>query len=336
MSQENFSDIGRIEALKRLFGNTPYKPFETPCFETSQSVYLTTTSRLFSEGVDFSLIYFPLKHLGYKCTIAVLGELVASLSHPKVLSVRLGISSKLDFSHIEELWEGIVSAAKEFSISSVSLDLVPSRNGLNISIAATGQTLMKIDNSRPKPQSKDLLCVSGNLGGAYLGMRLLEKERERFEKEGTQPDLEKYRMIVGEYLKPTISPNILNHFEETGILPSSGYLITRGLADSIKQLVRDSGLGAKIYAERIPFEGNSFTLGKELDIDTVSAALNGGEDYRLLFTIPIMKAEQFRRDFQSFDIIGHLAQPEVGAVIVTPEGVELPLKAQGWPEDDNQ
>lgn len=333
MSENNFADIGRIEAIKRLYENTPYKPFAVSSFETSQSVYLTTQSRLFSEGVDFSLVYFPLKHLGYKCTVAVIGELFACLSHPKVLDVRLGVSSKLDFSHIQELWEGIVSAAKEFSVESVSLDLVPSKNGLNIAVSATGQTLMKIENSRPKPQSKDLICVSGNLGGAYLGMRLLEKERERFEKEGTQPDLEKYKMIVGEYLKPSLNPGVLDHFDETGILPSAGYLITRGLSDCIKQLVRDTGLGAKVYAQMVPFEGNSFALGKELEIDTFSAALNGGEDYRLLFTIPISKTEEFRRNFQTFDIIGHLALPDVGAVIVTPEGVELPLKAQGWMDE---
>ena len=118
--------------------------------------------------------------------------------------------------------------------------------------------------------------------------------------------------------------------EEAGIIPSFGYFITRGLSDAVKRLVRDSGLGAKIYVERIPFAGRSFDLGKELDIDPVSAALNGGDDFRLLFTIPIGNHDKFRHDFQTFDIIGHLAKPEVGAVLVTPDGVELPMRAQGW------
>jgi thiamine-monophosphate kinase len=118
--------------------------------------------------------------------------------------------------------------------------------------------------------------------------------------------------------------------EEAEIIPSYGYLVTRGLADAVKRLVRDSGLGAKIYVDKLPFAGKTFELGKELDIDPISAALNGGEDYRMLFTIPIGKHEKFRHDFQTFDIIGHLAKPEVGASVVTPDGVELPMKAQGW------
>ena len=118
--------------------------------------------------------------------------------------------------------------------------------------------------------------------------------------------------------------------ETEEIYPSSGYLVSKGLSDAIKRLNADTGLGAKIYADKIPFEGNSFELGREFDIDPISAAMNGGDDYRLLFTIPIMQLEKFRRDFQTFDIIGHLARPEVGAVLVTPEGIELPLKAQGW------
>jgi thiamine-monophosphate kinase len=121
--------------------------------------------------------------------------------------------------------------------------------------------------------------------------------------------------------------------EETEIMPSHGYLVNRGLADAVKRLVRDSGLGAKVYVDKLPFAGKTFDLGKEMNIDPISAALNGGEDYRLLFTIPIGKHDKFRHDFQTFDIIGHLAKPEVGAVIVTPDGVELPMKAQGWNND---
>lgn len=333
MAEDNFSDIGRVEAIRRLYEGTPFSPITSTWFETAAKAYITTAERLFLEGMDFSLVYFPLKHLGYKCVVAVLGRLYCELSQPKTLGVKLGISSKLDYSNIKELWEGIVSAAKEHSISSVSLDLVPSANGLAIAICATGETSMVMGNARPKAESKDLICISGNLGGAYLGMRLLERERKKFAKEGVQPSLDKYKMIVGAYLKPEISPYILSTLEESDITPSFGYLIERGLSDTVKQLVRDSGLGAKIYAEKIPFEGNSFDLGKELGIDTFSAALNGGEDYRILFTIPIGKVEQFRRNFQSFEIIGHLARPEVGAVIVTPEGVELPLRAQGWKEE---
>ena len=137
-------------------------------------------------------------------------------------------------------------------------------------------------------------------------------------------------MIVGDYLKPELNSSVVTHLEDAGIFPGYGALVSRGLADAVLELCRKSGLGAKIYADKIPFEGGSFQLSRELDIDPVSAAMNGGEDCRLMYVVPILSLERFRRDFQSFDIIGHLAQAEAGACLVTPEGVELPLTAQGW------
>ena len=247
----------------------------------------------------------------------------------------MGISSKLDFKQIKEVWNGIVTAAREHGYKTVGLDLVPSPNGLTVSISAMGETSLLTAKRRPAAKSMDLICISDNLGAAFMGFQVLEREKRAFEQSGdvkAQPNLEEYRNMIGAYLKPSINPQIISLMEETEIVPSFGYLVTRGLADAVKRLVRDSGLGAKIYVDRLPFAGKTFDLAKELDIDPMSAALNGGEDYRLLFTIPIGKHDKFRHDFQTFDIIGHLAKPEVGAVIVTPEGVELPMKSQGWKE----
>lgn len=335
MAEERFSDLGRVEAIARLYEGTPFKPFKTGYFETSGKCFVSSQSRTFIEGIDFDLTYFPLKHLGYKCVTAVTGELYAEFSFPRTMDVRLGISAKLDFQHIQEIWQGIVTAAKEHGYKDVTLDLVPSPNGLTVSVSAIGETSQLTAKRRPAPKSMDLICVSDNLGAAYLGFQILEREKRRFEESGdakAQPDLDAYRNLVGAYLKPQINPQTVKLMEDAEILPSFGYLVTRGLADSVKRLVRDSGLGAKIYVDKLPFAGRTFDLGKELNIDPISAALNGGEDYRLLFTIPIGKHDKFRHDFQTFDIIGHLAKPEVGAVIVTPDGVELPMKAQGWNE----
>lgn len=323
MSQENptFASLGKQEALRRLYGKSPYKPFRRAA---------THASRLYLEWIDFNLVYFPLKHLGYKAVAGVTGELVARLSTPENLSVVLGVSAKLDYPQIEELWEGISGAAQEYGYENVALDIIPSQNGLCISVSAEGKASKKM-SSRPRPKTKDLICVSGSLGAAYLGMRLMEKEREGFEKgEKVSDSLERYKMIVGSYLKPESFAGTVRRFEESGIVPSAGYFVTRGLADAVLSLSRDTSLGVKIYADRIPFEGNTFTLGKELDIDPVSAAMNGGDDMRLLFTVPILDMEKFRRDFQTFDIIGHLALEEAGCVLVTPDGVEFPVTAQGW------
>ena len=332
---EHFSDLGRVEAISRLYEGTPYKPGATCCFETSTKSYISTHSRVFIEGIDFDLVYFPLKHLGYKCATAVTGELYAEFSHPRTMDVRIGISSKLDFAQIKEVWEGLVAAAKEHGYKNVSLDLVPSPNGLTISVSAAGETSLLNAKRRPAAKSMDLICVSDNLGAAYLGFQILEREKRKFEESGdakAQPDLDAYKNLVGAYLKPQINPQVIKLMEDAEIIPSHGYLVTRGLADAVKRLVSDSGLGAKVYVDKLPFAGKTFDLGKEMNIDPISAALNGGEDYRLLFTIPIGKHDKFRHDFQTFDIIGHLAKPEVGAAVVTPDGVELPMKAQGWNE----
>ena len=327
---DRFSDIGKVEAIDQLYRLSAYHPVPGLTYSAEKGGKVHTAARMYLEGIDFNLVYFPLKHLGYKCVIGVTGELYAALAHPKLLNVILGLSSKLDLDQVKELWTGITVAAKEHGFEAVNLDLQPSGNGLFISLAATGETSLLTDKRRMAAKSKDLLCVSGSLGAAYLGLQVLEKGRKDFEKTGNQPDMAPWRMLVGDYLRPELDAAVVKHLEDAEIYPSYGYFVTRGLADALKRLQRDSGLGAKVYADRIPFEGNSFQLGKQLDIDPVSAAMNGGDDMRLLFTVPILQMEKFRRDFQTFDIIGHLAQPEAGTVLVTPEGVEFPVKAQGW------
>ena len=329
---ESFSDIGKVEAIDQLYRLSAYHPVPGLTYSADKGGKVHTAARMYLEGIDFNLVYFPLKHLGYKCVVGVTGELYASLAHPKLLNVILGISAKLDFDQVKELWAGVTVAAKDHGFEAVNLDLQPSNNGLYISLSATGETSLLTDKRRMAAKSKDLVCVSGSLGAAYLGLQVLERGRKDFEKTGNQPDMAPWRMLVGDYLRPELDAAVVAKLEDAEIYPSYGYFVTRGLSDALKRLTRDSGLGVKVYADRIPFEGNSFQLGKELDIDPVSAAMNGGDDMRLLFTVPILQLEKFRRDFQTFDIIGHLAQPQVGAVLVTPEGVEFPVKAQGWKE----
>lgn len=338
MAEQNFSDIGKVEAIASLYEGTPFKPFEKISFETSGRSIIVSSSAMLQEGLDFDLVYFPLKHLGYKSVVAVTGELYAQMAHPAALSLILGVSSKLDLAQIKEVWSGAVSAAKEHGYGKLSLDLVPSPNGLSISLSAVGERSLLTEKRRPAAKSKDLICVSGPLGAAYLGMQVLEREKVAFDKGQTdhterEKALERYKMLVAAYLKPELSASAVAQLENAGIIPSSGYFISSGLSDAVKRLARETGLGAKVYADKIPFEGNSFQLGKEMNIDPVSAAMNGGDDFKLLFTVPILSLEKFRREFPTFEIIGHLAKEEVGTVLVTPDGVELPLRAQGWKEE---
>lgn len=337
MEKKNFSDIGKIEAIKLLFEESPFKQADGTSYLCGEKGgVIRTASKLWLEGIDFDLTYFPLKHLGYKSVVGTVGEIYASLARPQSISVRLGISAKLDLPQVSELWNGICTAAEEHHIKRADLDLGPSRNGLNISIVISGITSPEVAENRESASSKDLICISGNVGASFLGMSLLEQEKKKFEKAGEltgQPDLEKYKMLVASYLKPEIDPDIVSQLGDSGIIPPYGYLVNRGLADAARRLNRDSGLGVKLYTDKIPFEGNSFEAGKKLNIDPVSAALKGGDDYRLMFVIPMSAYETFRHDFQTFSIIGHLAQPEVGTVLVTHEGVELPVHAQGWNND---
>lgn len=318
---ETFAQLGRVEAIRQLFENSGYAPFEEPlCFTPAAGESSVQAGALLLEGIDFNLVYFPLKHLGYKSVLAVTGELYARMAAPQTLSIRLGVSAKLDFEEIRQLWNGVLLAAREHGYKALSLDLAPSRNGLSISLSAQGSISVKAQK-RSEARSKDLICVSGALGAAYLGQQVLEQK----------PDsLEQYKMLVAAYLKPELGSQVAAQLLDGGIVPSAAYFVTRGLSDAVLRLTRDTGLGAKIYADKIPFEGGSFSLGKELDIDPVSAAMNGGDDYRLMLVIPLADFEKFRTNFQTFDIIGHLAQSNVGAALVTPDGLEHQLSAQGW------
>lgn len=324
MADESFASLGKVEAIKKLYEGTPFKAFDSAYFECPGKSYITTKAGTWLEGIDFDLEYFPLKHLGYKCVIGTVGELYAEMASVKTICVSLGVSSKLDFEQIKELWSGIVTACLDHNVEKLDLDLVPSINGLCISVSATGVCSALTAKRRPAAKSMDLICVSDNLGAAFFGQQVLAKRMK----------LEDYKQHIGAYLKPEINPNILKELEESDIVPSMGYMVKSSLAHTLKCLSRDSALGVKIYADKIPFAGRTFELGKELNLDPVSAALSGGDDYCLLFTIPIGKHDKFRHDFQTFDVIGHLAKPEVGTVIVTPDGLEHPIKAQGWQSEE--
>ena len=331
---QDFEQMGRIEAIRSLFEGSGFEPFAPAAVQPGGGQFISE-SRLLLEGIDFDLVYFPLRHLGYKSVALVTGALYAGLAGAGSLTVVLGISAKLGFSQIKELWEGVLAAAKEFGYKTLSLDLQPSRNGLAISVTAGGAVPSAL-SSRPAAASKDLLCVSGALGAAYLGLQVLERGRSSFENGGSnQEELERYRMLVGSYLKPEVPACLPEALSEAGITPAAACFVDRGLADALLRLRRSTGLGVKVYADHIPFEGGSFELGKTLDLDPVSAAMNGGDDCRVLLVVPIGRYEAFRKDFQTFDIIGHLAQSDAGAVLVSPDGLEHPVSAPGWPKQEH-
>ena len=250
---QTFTELGRIEAIRQLFEGTGFRPFEEPLwFEAKPQECIATASALLLEGIDFDLVYFPLQHLGRKAVLRATGELYAVLARPETLSVQLGVSAKLDFPQVQELWSGIAAAAKEHGYKRLSLELQPSRNGLTVALSATGRHSAAVTAARPKAQSKDLICVSGALGAAFLGLQVLERERLKFEQGGNDPKvLEQYKMLVGSYLRPELGAGTVAQLEESGVTPSQGYFVTRGLAGRRRQgLCRQDPLRGRQFRPR--------------------------------------------------------------------------------------
>ena len=321
--QETFSSLGKDAALEKLYEGKPFKPVSNPRFECADS-FISTSSCTFLEGVDFDLSTFPLKHLGYKALVCATGELMASLATPRTARVTISLSAKLDLPQVQEIWDGICEGAKSFGYEQLALDVVPSLTGLGISICATGSCERKLAVSRPIAKSMDLICISNNPGASFLGSQILSRKAAQQQKD-LGAALEPYKQLVGAFLRPELSPNVLKALKDSDIVPSFGYFCREHLSAVLRRLSRESGLGVKVYVDKIPFAGGSIDTARELGVDPLQAALKGGDDNCLLFTIPIGSHEKFRHDFQHWDIIGHLAKKEVGTVVVSPDSLEHPV-----------
>ncbi len=328
MARTDIAQIGKQASLDRLFEGSGFIN-ESPV-RLHERGECCSAHKMMLEGCDFDLVYTPLRHLGYKAVLNVIGELYAALRKPVSLSVDLGLSKRFCFEDVAQLWEGVLAAAKEHGLKHLALDLNPSVNGLCIGLAACGVQRRSILETVPASKNMDLICLSGHVGAAYMGLHVLEREKVSFTSTGEQPDLSQYKPVLASYLSPEIKPGIVTRFIEADVLPSRGYFLTRGLGEAVIRLTRDTGLGAKIYLEKIPISSQTFAMAEEIDMDVVTAAMNGGDDYKFLFTVPIEKHDVIRKDFQDFEVIGHTARPDVGPVLVTPEGAELPIHAQGY------
>lgn len=297
-----------------------------------EELVLTTDS--FFEGVDFDLTYFPLKHLGYKVVTAVVSDLLAMNARPRQLMISLGISSKIPVEALEDLYEGIRFACHEQHIDLVGGDTRASMTGLVITATATGAAKKGAVTYRSGAKQHDLICLTGNLGAAFMGLQLLEREKRVLsEVDVPEPQFKGHEYLLEKYLKPRPRTDIIDVLEEEGIIPTAMIDLTDGLASDLMQLCRSSKCGARIYLERIPIARQTSELGEEMHIDPVVATLNGGEDYELLFTVPITMQEQVMR-LGVVDVIGHITEEKTGCYLVTPDGGEIKLKAQGFPEQE--
>ena len=304
---------------------------DSAVIDSGKNLTLVSTDLLL-EGIHFNLIYTPLKHLGYKAVIRAISDIYAMNGTPGQIMIALGISSKFQVEQVEELYEGISLACEKYSVDLVGGDITSSITGMTIGVTAVGiaekNSILKRNGAKPN----DLICVTGDFGASFMGLQLLERERKLFIKEKvTQPDLSGYEYVIGKQLKPEIPASILIELRNEAIRPTSMIDVTDGLASDLIHICRLSDTGCRIFYSKIPIDYETSRLAEEFNLDPMIPALNGGEDYELLFTVPLEQVEKINK-VEAVKIIGHMTTSGSGHFIVGDDGSEVEITAQGWNE----
>lgn len=288
------------------------------------------TTDLLLEGIHFDLTYFPLKHLGYKSVVVNVSDILAMNATPKQITVSIGISKRFCLEDLEELYAGIKLACERYRVDLIGGDTSSSMTGLTISITAIGEADEAQLTYRSGAKVNDLICVTGNLGAAYMGLQLLEREKRIFQSNPeTKPTLEGFDYILERILKPEARIGIVEELKEKDVQPTAMIDISDGLSSELMHICRRSEVGCRIYYEKLPIDEQTARMAEEFGIEPSVAALNGGEDYELLFTVPLSDLEKVS-GIKGVSVIGHITETSTGAFLVTPAGDEIKLSAQGW------
>ncbi|MBU6306547.1 MAG: thiamine-phosphate kinase [Bacteroidetes bacterium] len=288
------------------------------------------TTDLLLEGVHFDLMYTPLKHLGYKAAVVNFSDIYAMNAIPTQLLVSIGISNRFSVEAVSEIYEGIYAACHTYGVDLVGGDTSSSQKGLVLSVSAIGEVAPDAFVKRNTAQKGDLLCVSGDLGAAYVGLLFLEREKKIFlESPQVQPDLEGEQYVIGKLLKPEARKDIVTFLSDAGIKPTAMMDISDGLSSEILHICKQSQLGCVLYEEKIPVAEATRLAAYKFEIDPTACALSGGEDYELLFTLPAADYDKLVLNEQ-ISVIGYMTEAEQGARIITKGGSTHPLTAQGW------
>ena len=287
------------------------------------------SSDLLLEGVHFDLSYTPLKHLGYKAVVVNVSDIYAMNATPTQIVLNIGFSNRFALESLDEFYDGVYAACAEYNVDLVGGDTTTSLRGFVISVTAIGEVAPDKYVKRSGAKSGDLICVSGELGGAFLGLTLLEREKRIFEETGAQPDLEGQTYIVGRLLKPEARKDIIEYFAEENILPTSMIDISDGLSSELMHICKQSQLGCVLYEDKLPFADDMKEFAYKLETDPTACALSGGEDYELLFTVPQTDYDQIKLN-PSVSIIGYMTDEGEGKTLITRGGNKHALVAQGW------
>ena len=284
---------------------------------------------LLLEGIHFDLSYTPMKHLGYKSVVVNVSDIYAMNATPTQITMNIGFSNRFSLEALDEFYEGVYAACEKYNVDLVGGDTTTSLRGFVISVTAIGEVAPDSYVKRSGAKSGDLICVSGELGGSFLGLTLLEREKKIFEETGAQPDLEGQAYIVGKLLKPEARKDIVEYFSEEEVLPTSMIDISDGLSSELMHLCKQSETGCVIYEDKLPFNDEMKEFAYKLQVDPTACALSGGEDYELLFTVAQTDYEKVKLN-PAISIIGYMTDPGEGKNIITRGGNKHELVAQGW------
>lgn len=285
---------------------------------------------LLIEGIHFDMVFTPLKHLGYKAVTVNLSDVYAMNALPRQITVSLGISNKFSLEAIEEIYEGIELAAKNYGVDIIGGDTTANPYGLVISITAIGEANKKDLTYRSGAKENDLIVVSGDLGGAYAGLTVLQREKEVWKSNpNMQPDLAGFDYILERQLKPEARKDVVKKIKEANIKPTSMIDVSDGLASEILHICNASKVGCQIYEDKIPIDQNTFKTAMDFNINPTTCALNGGEDYELLFTVSLEDHEKIK-SIPDLSIIGHICSAKNGYNLITKGDQSIPIEAQGW------
>jgi thiamine-monophosphate kinase len=294
-----------------------------------QGLHQVVTTDMLMEGVHFDLAYVPLKHLGYKSMVVNFSDVYAMNAEPRQVLVSLALSNRFSVEAIDELYEGMLLACKNYGVDLVGGDTCSSRSGLALSITAIGAARREDLVFRGASKEHDLLVVSGDLGGAYMGLQVLEREKAVFNETGAQPLLEGYDHLLERQLKPEARKDIIALLRQLGVKPTSMIDISDGLASEALHLARRAGLGVRIYDEKLPIDPKTYDTAREFGLDPTTCVLNGGEDYELLLTIAHTDHDKVKGN-PDLTVIGYMSDASSGYRLVDRNGGEHELRAQGW------
>lgn len=351
MEISELGEFGLVERLAKeisVKNSTTVKGIGDDCavLAPTEGMQTVVTTDLLMEGIHFDLTYVPLRHLGYKAVMVNLSDVFAMNAEPRQVTVSLALSSKFKVEDVEELYAGMRLACEKWGVDIVGGDTTASLTGLAISITALGEARAEDIVMRSGAKPTDLICVSGNLGAAYMGLQLLEREKLIYDeqvaearKSGSkeqmellkeaQPDFSGKEYILERQLKPEARGDVVATLRKAGIRPTSMMDISDGLSSELMHICKQSQTGCRIYEERLPLDYQTAAMAEELNLNVSTCALNGGEDYELLFTVPLAQNDTVSA-LEDIRVIGYITEPDKGCALITRDGGEHTLKAQGW------